>query len=75
MSSINLETRFVIEMYIFNKEKRCNAFPRSTDIIQVLKELPIDNRHIKDARSVSLYPYNRSQILPYVKFIANFCDK
>jgi len=39
---------------------------------------------LKDARSVSLYPYNRSQILQYVKYtkkinivkgIANFCDK
>ena len=38
----------------------------------------------KDARSVSLYPYNRSQILQYDKFtklinivkgIANLCDK
>ena len=24
--------------------------------------------NIKDARSVSLYPYNRSQILQYVKY-------
>jgi len=40
--------------------------------------------YIKDARSVSLYPYNQSQILQYVKYtkkinivkeIANFCDK
>jgi len=39
---------------------------------------------IKDARSVSLYPYNKSQIFQYVKTtklinivkeIANFCDK
>jgi len=40
---------------------------------------------LKDARSVSLYPYNRSQILHYVKYtlnkiniatgIAKFCDK
>ena len=39
---------------------------------------------VKDARSVSLYPYNRSQILYYVKYtkqiniakeIVNFCDK
>jgi len=38
---------------------------------------------IKDARSVSLYPYNRSQILQYVKYtkkiniakeIAKLCD-
>jgi len=40
--------------------------------------------HNKDARSVSLYPYNQSQILQYVKYtklinivkgIANVCDK
>jgi len=40
--------------------------------------------NLKDARSVSLYPYNRSQIEQYVKYtkqinikieIANFCDK
>ena len=39
--------------------------------------------YIKDARSVSLYPYNRSQILQHVKHttsinitkeIAKFCD-
>jgi len=38
----------------------------------------------KDARSVSLYPYNRSSIFKYLKYtklieivkgIANFCDK
>ena len=40
--------------------------------------------NLKDARYVTLYPYNRSQILQYVKYtklinivkgIANFCDK
>jgi len=40
--------------------------------------------NIKDARSVSLYPFNRSQILQYVKYtkviniakgIAKSCDK
>jgi len=41
-------------------------------------------KNLKDARSVSLYPYNRAQIWQYVKYtkqinivkgIANFCDK
>ena len=44
---------------------------------------PCCRQRFKDARSVSLYPYNRSQILKYVKYtkknivkgIANFCDK
>jgi len=39
MSSIDLVTRF--------KNWRLNAFPCSTDIIQVLIELPTDKRHIR----------------------------
>ena len=44
----------------------------------------VDKVTIKDTRSVSLYPYNRSQTLQYVKYtkwiniskdIAKFCDK
>ena len=40
--------------------------------------------YLKDAMSASLYPYNRSQIVQYVKYnnqiniakgIENFCDK
>jgi len=27
--------------------QRCNASPRTTDIVQVLNELPTDKRHIK----------------------------
>ena len=37
----------LIGMYLWNKDKRLNAFPRSTDIIQVLNELPTDTKHIK----------------------------
>jgi len=46
MSTIDLATRFKIGMYLLNREKR-NVFPRSTDIIQVLNELPTDKRHVK----------------------------
>jgi len=28
----------------------------------------VQKYHLKDARSVSLYPYNKSQILQYVKY-------
>jgi len=41
MSSIDLATRFKIEMYMLNREKRL----RSTDMIPVLNELPTDKRH------------------------------
>ena len=44
---IELATRFEIEMYLLNGEKRCNAFSRSRDIIPVLNELPTDRRYIK----------------------------
>jgi len=47
MSCIDLATQFKIGMYLLNSEKRLNAFPRSTDIIKVLNELPTDKRHIK----------------------------
>jgi len=43
--SIGLTTLFKIGMYMYllNREKRCNAFPRSTVIVTVLNELPTDN--------------------------------
>jgi len=41
--SIGLATLFKIGMYLLNREKRCNAFPRSTVIVTVLNELPTDN--------------------------------
>ena len=47
MSYIELTTRFQIAMYLLNREKRLNAVPRSTDIIQVLNEMTTDKRHIK----------------------------
>jgi len=47
MSYIELTTRFQIAMYLLNREKRLNAVPRSTDIIQVLNELTTDKRHIR----------------------------
>ena len=47
MTSIDLATWFKIGMYLLDGSKPCKAFPRSTDIIQVLNELPADRRHIK----------------------------
>jgi len=55
MSSINLATRFKIGMYLLNREKRCNAFPRSTNII-VQNQLPTDKRHIKVPQDRLLCP-------------------
>ena len=46
MSTIDLATWFKIGMYLLDREKRLNVFPRSTNIIQVLNELPTDKRHI-----------------------------
>ena len=45
MSPIDLATRFKIGMYLLYREKCLRAFPRSTDIIQVLNELPTEKRH------------------------------
>jgi len=42
-------------MYL-NREKCVNAFPRSTDMIQVLNELPSDKRHIKVPQDTLLCP-------------------
>jgi len=61
MSSIDLETRFKIGMYLLNREKRCNAFPRSTYIIQVWNKLPTDKRHIKVQKDRLLFPTRRQQ--------------
>jgi len=44
MYAIDLATGFKIGMY---RESVTNAFPRPTDIIQVLNELQTDKRHIK----------------------------
>jgi len=59
MSSIDLASRFKMVIYLLNREKRCNAFPRSTDKIQVLNELPTNIRHIKETQDVM--PYTRRQ--------------
>jgi len=58
MSSIDLATRINIRMYLLDREKGCNAFPRSTDqqIIQVLNELPTDKRHVKVPQDGLLCP-------------------
>jgi len=45
MSSIDLATRFKIGMYLLIRKSVTNAFLRSTDVIQVLNELPTDKRH------------------------------
>jgi len=47
MSSIDLATRFKIGMYLLKGKLVTNAFPRSTDKIQILSDLPTDKRHIK----------------------------
>jgi len=46
VSSIYLANQFKMGMYLLNREKGLNAFPRSTDIIEVLNELPTGKRHI-----------------------------
>jgi len=43
-------------MYALDREKRCNAFPRSTDIIQVFNELPTDKKRIKVPQDKLLCP-------------------
>jgi len=43
-------------MYLLNRKNRNNAFPRSTNIIQVLNELPTDKRHIKVPQDRLLCP-------------------
>ena len=45
LSSIDLTTPFKIGRYMLNMEMRSYAFLRSTDIIQVLNELPTDKKH------------------------------
>ena len=64
----------VLEIFYLNMKCRYSWY----------KHIHYIKHSIKDARSVSLYPYNRSQILQYVKYtkqinvskeIANFCDK
>jgi len=45
MPSIDLATRFKIGMYLLKDKIVTNAFPRSTDIIQVLNDLPTDKGH------------------------------
>ena len=42
MSSIDLATRLKNGMYLLNRQKRCNAFSKSTDRSS---KLPTDNRH------------------------------
>ena len=39
-----MATRFKLKTYLLNRENRCNAFPKLTDIIQALNELPTDKR-------------------------------
>ena len=56
MSSMDLTTQFKIGMYLLYREKRWNTFLRSTDIIQVLNELPTDKRHIKEPQDRLLCP-------------------
>jgi len=45
MSSIDVATQFKIVKYLLNREKRLNAFLRSTDIIQVLNDIPTDKKY------------------------------
>jgi len=56
MSSINLATQFNIGMYVLNGENHYWRFSESTDIIQVLNELPTNERHIKVPQDRLLCP-------------------
>jgi len=57
-------------MYPLNREKRLNTFPRSTDKIQILNELPTDKRQIKVPQDSMLYPtyVNNKKILKIFVF-------
>jgi len=49
----------VVPQYLLNRENRSNVLPRSTDIIQVVKESPTDTIHIKVQQDAM--PYTRRQ--------------
>ena len=66
MSFIDLATQFKIRMYQLNREKRCNAFPRSTDIIQILNKLPTDKRHIKVSQDRQLHTSTKMKVFENV---------
>jgi len=67
MSSIDLATQFKIGMYLLNRENVTNAFPRSTDIIQVLNELPTDKRHITTRLTGMPYTHQQQEKLAFRK--------
>ena len=56
MSSIDLAIRFKREIYSSTREKRCNDFPRSTDVIKVVNELPTDRRYINVPQDIRVCP-------------------
>ena len=56
MSSIALQFRFKIGMHLLNREKRCNAFTRSTYTLQVLNKFPTDKIHIRVPQNSLLCP-------------------
>jgi len=56
MSYIDLATQIKVGMSLLNREKRYNAFPRSTDITEVLNELLTDKSHIKVPQDRLLCP-------------------
>ena len=45
-----MATRFKIGIHMLDREERYQRFSKSTDIRQVLNELPTDKRHVKEPR-------------------------
>jgi len=72
MSTIDLATWFKIGMYLLDREKRLNVFPRSTNIIQVLNELLTDKRHIKVSQNTAM-PYTHQEQEETVGFFLIKC--
>jgi len=59
MSSIDWATQFKIGMYLLNRKSVTNTLPRSTNIKQVLNELPTNKRLGPDLSGVPLIPQNK----------------
>jgi len=76
MSSVDLEIRFKIGMYLLNRKSVTNPFPRSTGIIQILNELPTDKRHIKGPDHNALHaPTTRKQRFSNIFFLEVLHDQ
>ena len=55
--------KVVVIVYVKLKSKKIFHFK-----YYMMYTMRMKNSYFKDARSVSLYPYNQSQILQYVKY-------